>query len=101
MKVASNGRQAVETLSASPQAFDLVLMDWKMTGMDGIKQTFFEECDEQLTVLEVGLLDMQEGNHDLDRVILDLPGLHGAFPLRDGSHEKAVGGADQGDEEDK
>jgi len=58
-----------------------------MNNMDAIKQTFFEECDEQLTMLEVGLLDMQEGNHDLDRVneifraVHSIKGSAGAFSL--------------------
>jgi CheY-like chemotaxis protein len=34
-KAVTNGRDAVETLLATPLAFDLVLMDMQMPGMDG------------------------------------------------------------------
>lgn len=58
-----------------------------MTSMDEIKQTFFEECDEQLTELEVGLLEVQDGNHDLEKIneifraVHSIKGGAGAFGL--------------------
>ncbi len=31
--------------------------------MESIKQTFFQECEEQLSELESGLLAIEDGNH--------------------------------------
>ena len=58
-----------------------------MDAMEEIKQTFFEECDEQLSELEVGLLNLQEGNHDLEKIneifraVHSIKGGAGAFNL--------------------
>ena len=55
--------------------------------MDAIKQTFFQECDEQLAELESGLLAMQNGNGDSEtvnavfRAVHSVKGGAGAFGL--------------------
>jgi two-component system chemotaxis sensor kinase CheA len=35
-----------------------------MDAMAAIKQTFFQECEEQLGELEIGLLVLQDGDTD-------------------------------------
>lgn len=55
--------------------------------MDAIKQTFFQECEEQLAELEGGLLAMQAGDHDPEtvnavfRAVHSIKGGAGAFAL--------------------
>ena len=55
--------------------------------MDAIKQTFFQECDEQLAELETGLLAMQNGDSDSEtvnavfRAVHSVKGGAGAFGL--------------------
>ncbi|MBH0619415.1 Hpt domain-containing protein, partial [Salmonella enterica] len=39
-----------------------------MDALAEIKQTFFQECEEQLVELEAGLLAMQAGAHDAETV---------------------------------
>ena len=39
-----------------------------MDAMEAIKQTFFQECEEQLVELEVGLLGIQDGDSDPETV---------------------------------
>ncbi|MHB8284921.1 MAG: Hpt domain-containing protein, partial [Caulobacteraceae bacterium] len=39
-----------------------------MDPMEEIKQTFFQECEEQLAELEAGLLAMEEGQTDSETV---------------------------------
>ena len=63
-----------------------------MSGMDAIKQTFFEECDEQLIELERGLLEIDEGSGDREtvnavfRAVHSIKGGAGAFQLHDLVH---------------
>ncbi|MEN3794049.1 chemotaxis protein CheA [Fulvimarina sp. MAC3] len=58
-----------------------------MSGMDEIRQTFFEECAEQLEDLEQGLLAMQNGESDSEtvhavfRAVHSIKGGAGAFHL--------------------
>ena len=58
-----------------------------MDTMASIKQTFFQECDEQLSELETGLLSMEEGDHDSEtinavfRAVHSVKGGAGAFML--------------------
>lgn len=58
-----------------------------MSGMDEIRQTFFEECAEQLEELEQGLLAMQNGESDSEtvhavfRAVHSIKGGAGAFHL--------------------
>jgi two-component system chemotaxis sensor kinase CheA len=53
--------------------------------MAAIKQTFFQECEEQLVELESGLLRIEEGDHDLEtvnavfRAVHSIKGGAGAF----------------------
>ncbi|WP_442916053.1 chemotaxis protein CheA [Lichenihabitans sp. Uapishka_5] len=55
--------------------------------MAAIKQTFFQECEEQLTELEAGLLQLDDGNHDSEvvnavfRAVHSIKGGAGAFNL--------------------
>ena len=63
-----------------------------MSGLDAIKQTFFEECDEQLAELERGLLEIDEGSGDQEtvnavfRAVHSIKGGAGAFQLHDLVH---------------
>lgn len=56
-----------------------------MDPMAAIKQTFFQECEEQLVELESGLLRIEEGDHDLEtvnavfRAVHSIKGGAGAF----------------------
>ena len=58
-----------------------------MDPMDAIKQTFFQECDEQLAELESGLLKLQNGDSDSEtvnavfRAVHSVKGGAGAFGL--------------------
>ncbi len=58
-----------------------------MDAMAEIRLTFFQECEEQLTALENGLLSMQEGNVDSEtvnavfRAVHSIKGGAGAFKL--------------------
>ena len=58
-----------------------------MDAMAEIRLTFFQECEEQLTALENGLLSMQEGETDSDtvnavfRAVHSIKGGAGAFKL--------------------
>ncbi|RFC65368.1 chemotaxis protein CheA [Fulvimarina endophytica] len=58
-----------------------------MTGMEEIRQTFFEECAEQLDELETGLLAIQDGSADSEtvnavfRAVHSVKGGAGAFNL--------------------
>ncbi|MFY0612054.1 MAG: chemotaxis protein CheA [Hyphomicrobiaceae bacterium] len=58
-----------------------------MDNMEAIKQTFFEECDEQLADLESGLLAIEDGSGDQEtvnavfRAVHSIKGGAGAFRL--------------------
>ncbi len=58
-----------------------------MDAMAAIRQTFFEECEEQLGELEAGLLAMNEGTADREtvnavfRAVHSIKGGAGAFKL--------------------
>ena len=58
-----------------------------MDPFEEIKQTFFQECDEQLADLEAGLLALQEGAGDADtinavfRAVHSMKGGAGAFGM--------------------
>lgn len=60
-----------------------------MDAMAAIKQTFFQECEEQLSELETGLLAIQDGDHDPEtvnavfRAVHSIKGGAGAFSLDD------------------
>ena len=60
-----------------------------MDHLAAIKVTFFQECEEQLTALESGLLAMQSGDTSLDtvnavfRAVHSIKGGAGAFKLND------------------
>ena len=60
-----------------------------MDPMAAIKQTFFQECEEQLAELETGLLAMESGDHDSEtvnavfRAVHSVKGGAGAFSLED------------------
>jgi two-component system chemotaxis sensor kinase CheA len=63
-----------------------------MSAMEEIRQTFFEECAEQLAELESGLLQIQTGQADSDtvnavfRAVHSIKGGAGAFKLNDLVH---------------
>ena len=58
-----------------------------MDPLDAIKDTFFQECEEQLAELESGLLAVEEGDHDPERIKAVFSAVHsvkggaGAFGL--------------------
>ena len=58
-----------------------------MDPLDAIKDTFFQECEEQLAELESGLLAIEEGDHDPERINAVFRAVHsvkggaGAFGL--------------------
>lgn len=58
-----------------------------MDTMAAIRQTFFQECEEQLSEMEIGLLAMDEGNADSEtvnavfRAVHSIKGGAGAFKL--------------------
>jgi two-component system, chemotaxis family, sensor kinase CheA len=60
-----------------------------MDPMAAIKQTFFQECEEQLSELESGLLRMEDGDHDPEtinavfRAVHSIKGGAGAFGFDD------------------
>ncbi len=63
-----------------------------MDTMAAIKQTFFQECEEQLVELETGLLAIEAGDHDSEtvnavfRAVHSIKGGAGAFNLDDLVH---------------
>ncbi len=63
-----------------------------LDSMAVIKQTFFQECEEQLAELETGLLAIENGDHDLElvnavfRAVHSIKGGAGAFSLDDLVH---------------
>jgi two-component system chemotaxis sensor kinase CheA len=63
-----------------------------MDSMAVIKQTFFQECEEQLSELETGLLEIEKGDHDQElvnavfRAVHSIKGGAGAFSLDDLVH---------------
>ena len=60
-----------------------------MDPMAAIRDTFFQECDEQLAALEAGLLTMEEGDTSSDtvnavfRAVHSIKGGAGAFKLHE------------------
>ena len=60
-----------------------------MDHMAAIRQTFFQECDEQLAALEAGLITMEEGDTSSEtvnavfRAVHSIKGGAGAFQLRE------------------
>lgn len=60
-----------------------------MDQMAAIRETFFQECDEQLTTLEAGLITMEEGDTSSDtvnavfRAVHSIKGGAGAFKLNE------------------
>jgi two-component system, chemotaxis family, sensor kinase CheA len=60
-----------------------------MDQMEAIRETFFQECDEQLTALEAGLAMMEEGDISSDtvnavfRAVHSIKGGAGAFKLNE------------------
>lgn len=60
-----------------------------MSAMDGLRQTFFQECEEQLAELETGLLEIEGGGTDPEivnavfRAVHSIKGGAGAFALED------------------
>jgi two-component system, chemotaxis family, sensor kinase CheA len=60
-----------------------------MDPMAAIKQTFFQECEEQLSELESGLIRMEDGDHDPEtinavfRAVHSIKGGAGAFGFDD------------------
>ena len=58
-----------------------------MDAMQAIRETFFQECEEQLGELETGLLSMEAGNADNEtvnavfRAVHSIKGGAGAFKL--------------------
>ena len=63
-----------------------------MSKMDIIKQTYFQECEEQLVELESGLVMLERSEHDADtvnavfRAVHSIKGGAGAFSLDDLVH---------------
>ena len=63
-----------------------------MDALAEIKQTFFQECEEQLVELEAGLLAIEAGDHDAEvvnavfRAVHSVKGGAGAFNLTDLVH---------------
>ena len=63
-----------------------------MDALAEIKQTFFQECEEQLVELESGLLAIEAGDHDIEvvnavfRAVHSVKGGAGAFNLTDLVH---------------
>jgi len=61
-------------------------------GMDSLRQIFFQECEEQLSELEAGLLDIENGGSDPEiinavfRAVHSIKGGAGAFALEDLVH---------------
>jgi two-component system, chemotaxis family, sensor kinase CheA len=61
-------------------------------GMDSLRQIFFQECEEQLSELESGLLDIENGGTDPEiinavfRAVHSIKGGAGAFALEDLVH---------------
>ncbi len=60
-----------------------------MTEMDALRQIFFQECEEQLSALESGLLEIEGGDTDSEivnavfRAVHSIKGGAGAFALED------------------
>jgi two-component system chemotaxis sensor kinase CheA len=52
-----------------------------MDAMAAIKQTFFQECEEQLGELEIGLLVLQDGDTDPETVNAVFRAVH-SLPIR-------------------
>ena len=63
-----------------------------MDAMAAIKETFFQECEEQLAELESGLLAIEDGDNDPERVNAVFRAVHsvkggaGAFQLNELAH---------------
>jgi CheY-like chemotaxis protein len=53
VQLAENGQLAVEALIATPEGFDLVLMDWQMPVMDGLQATRHIRQELKLTTLPI------------------------------------------------
>ena len=65
VRLAENGRQAVEALAADPQGFDAVLMDMQMPELDGLQAT--EQIRERLELRMLPVLAMTANAMQQDR----------------------------------
>jgi len=62
---AANGEQALAMLEAADPPYDLVLMDWKMPGMDGIETTRRIQADDKIAVMPRVLMVSAYGREEL------------------------------------
>lgn len=68
VEVAASGEQALTMLAAAGQAFDLILIDWRMPGMNGDEVTRLLRHDSRITPVPKVIMVTAYGREDVFRL---------------------------------